>query len=203
MEDGSTLLLNSGTKVRIAADYNKDSRELDLMRGEVLFDVTASPLPFAVKTDHGVIDVLGTSFNIRSWPSDAASATDVAVKSGTVRLTARSGEQAILEAGDTARLVKGEPVRVSEASREAENQLSWPEGFKFSNHPTQDILEELERRYDVNIDVDVQGLEKTRSGILLESPEGPEQILHDLCELHRCTYQASPDGRTFRIAPLQ
>ena len=200
--DGSKLLLNSGARVRVAPKFNKDSRELQVMRGDVQFDVVKSDVPFTVRTAHATVDVLGTSFNVRYWPTDAESATDVAVESGTVRVTPRLGREVILEAGDTARTGRNGQVHVTESTADAENQLSWVSGsFKFSDHPTGDILEELERRYDVDIQVDVEGLEKTRSGILLENPEGPEQILDDICELHQCGYSKGPDGRIFRIAP--
>jgi ferric-dicitrate binding protein FerR (iron transport regulator) len=200
--DGSKLLLNSGARIRVASKFNKDSRELRIMRGEVQFDVAKSNVPFTVRTAHGRVEVLGTSFNVRYWPTDAESATDVAVESGRVRVIARPGREVILESGDTARMGRDGQVHVTEATADAENQLSWASNsFKFSDHPTGDILEELERRYDVDIQVDVEGLEKTRSGILLENPEGPEQILDDICELHQCGYSKEPDGRTFRIAP--
>ncbi len=200
--DGSTLHINSGTRVHIGSGYNKDSRELRIERGEVFFEVKESPLPFIVRTLHGEISVLGTSFNVRHWPSDSESITDVAVASGTVLVTSRSGQEVTLAAGEAVRLGKRGRMDIAQSITDADNQLSWRrKGFKFSDHSTGDILEELERRYDINVEVKVEDLEKTRSGILLDSPEGPEQILSDLCELHQCAYIAGPDGRTFQLVP--
>ena len=202
LADGSTLLLNSGTKIRVVTGYNRNSREVLLMRGEVLFDVKQGDIPFTVRTDHGTVEVLGTSFSVRSWPTDAEHATAIAVASGIVRVTAKSGSEYILEAGDAMHLIGGGSVHMAQSATDADNQLSWVrKSFKFSNHLTGDILEELERRYDVNVQVEVEGLEKTRSGLLLESPQGPTQILNDLCELHDCAFVAGPDDRAFRIVP--
>ncbi len=202
LSDGTTLTLNAGTKVRVARDYNGDSRTVKLMRGEVMFDVTESAVPFVVSTDHGIVEVLGTTFGVRSWPTDAENYTAVAVTSGHVRVTARAGEAHVLEAGDAARLSGRGFTSVDRMTSEVEHQVSWVDkDFKFSDHLTGDILEELERRYDIDITVEVENLEKTRSGILLESPSGPERILEDLCELHDCRFIANPDGRFFRIVP--
>jgi len=203
LSDGSTMLLNSGTRIRIAPNYNKNARSIRIMRGEVLFDVEESDALFAVHTPHGEINVVGTTFNVRYWPSDAENGTDVAVESGLVLVRSKSGDEIALAAGEAVRLGKGGRTYLAKSSTDAENLLSWPRSsFKFSDHSTGDILEELERRYDIDIQVGVEDMERTRSGILLENPEGPEQILDDLCELHGCTYTVDPDGRAFRITPL-
>ena len=200
LPDGSTMTMNSGTKVRLTGDFDEKQREVRLLRGEVFFEVVPSDVPFVVETDHGTVDVLGTAFDVRYWPSDAESSTDVAVKSGRVRVTPHLGRPVVLTAGDAIRLLPGSESALALRDGEAENQLSWTqESFKYSNHHTTDIIEEIERRFDIDIQVESEELEDTRSGILLERPENPEQILNDLCELHACTYSVSPDGRVFRV----
>ena len=201
LADGTTLLLNSGTRVRMAPDFGTGSRNVEIMRGEVLFDVEPGTIPFRVKTPHGLVEVLGTKFNVRYWPTDAESATAVAVESGNVRFTDTAGQhQFTLGPGDVVKLDSKGQVVMHPSATDADNQLSWVNrSFKFSDHPTGDILEELERRYDVNVQVDVDGLERTRSGILLENPQGPGDVLADLCELHRCEFSGSSDGHTYTI----
>ena len=64
LPDGSLLHLNTGTSVEI--DFSAEARNVELIKGEALFDVVqASNRPFAVDViDHNVVAV-GTTFNLQ------------------------------------------------------------------------------------------------------------------------------------------
>ena len=197
LEDGTNLLLNSGTRLRVNQGFNSDTREVTLVRGEVFFDVAHhADSPFIVHTPHGQVEVMGTSFSVRYWPSDTQMTTDVAVESGTVRVASISGDKATLTAGSAVTM-----DTAIELAHDASHKLSWTQrSFKFSDRSTGDLLEELERRHDVDIQVKMDGLKSMRSGILIDAPEGPEQILRDICELHGCVYELGADGRSFELS---
>lgn len=62
--DGSTVVLNTDTKVRVA--FTDSQREVQLLEGEALFDVVKDPArPFRVVSDHAIAQAVGTSFIVR------------------------------------------------------------------------------------------------------------------------------------------
>lgn len=68
LSDGTTILLNGGSRLNISRNFNKNAREVQLL-GEALFTVTHnSKRPFIVFTPTANIKVLGTVFNVRAYP---------------------------------------------------------------------------------------------------------------------------------------
>lgn len=70
LPDGTTVWLNAGSKIYFDNDFAGATREVKL-EGEAYFDVTKNPSrPFIVHTGGINIRVLGTVFNVRSYPTD-------------------------------------------------------------------------------------------------------------------------------------
>jgi ferric-dicitrate binding protein FerR (iron transport regulator) len=70
LPDGSEVLLNAFSELKIAPDFNKDNRRIEL-RGEAFFRVKENPgKPFIVVTGNTAVTVLGTSFKVRNYGSD-------------------------------------------------------------------------------------------------------------------------------------
>lgn len=69
LPDGSMVTLNTQSTVRV--DYSDGYRDIELLRGEALFDVAKdASRPFRVITDYAVIRAVGTQFNVRSAAED-------------------------------------------------------------------------------------------------------------------------------------
>ncbi len=70
LPDGSTVFLNAGSKISYDKNFNGPLREVVLL-GEGFFDVVKDPQhPFIVHAGGINIRVLGTSFNVKSYPND-------------------------------------------------------------------------------------------------------------------------------------
>ncbi|MGZ8508788.1 MAG: FecR family protein [Chitinophagaceae bacterium] len=70
LPDGTTVWLNAGSKLHYENDFNGTTREVRL-EGEAFFDVVKHPgRPFIVHTSGIDIRVLGTAFNVKSYPED-------------------------------------------------------------------------------------------------------------------------------------
>ena len=82
LPDNSKAILNSGSSITYKKGFNTDHRTLHL-EGEAYFEVQNLTLPFIVKTQHGEITVLGTTFNIRSRNDGF----EVGVNSGQVKVS--------------------------------------------------------------------------------------------------------------------
>jgi transmembrane sensor len=64
LADGSVLMLNTDSRVRVALKAHQ--RDIDLLRGEGRFQVAKDPTrPFVVRTNGAEVRALGTIFNVR------------------------------------------------------------------------------------------------------------------------------------------
>jgi transmembrane sensor len=69
LSDGSTIWLNAGSKIKYDRHFGISSREV-FLEGEAYFDVKKAKHPFIVYTSHIDIHVLGTTFNVKSYPDE-------------------------------------------------------------------------------------------------------------------------------------
>jgi len=85
LPDGSTVWLNAGSKIFYDKDFSKATREIRL-EGEAFFDVIKEPgRPFIVHTGGIDIKVLGTAFNVKSYPEDKS--VETTLLRGLVQVT--------------------------------------------------------------------------------------------------------------------
>ncbi|MDR6782120.1 transmembrane sensor [Pedobacter africanus] len=73
LPDGTVILLNAKSSIRLNKKFNIDNREVTLV-GEAYFDVTHDKnRPFKVLTSDFNINVLGTIFNVKAYPDEPTS----------------------------------------------------------------------------------------------------------------------------------
>lgn len=199
LPDGSSIVLNSGTHIQYKRNFGKTSRNLVILEGDIDLNVVPNSTPFVVESFDAHTEVLGTSFSVRSWPDEIDAATHVFVSSGRVKVTPiTASELAVtLAAGQSARVRHDGQAPLVMESIQGPMQRAWVDGgFKFSEEPLGNVVKEIERRYDVEITIASPALETVSIGVLKESPEGPEEIIRDICALKDtgCDYRAVPGG---------
>ena len=97
LPDGSLVRLNSSSSLTYDKNFGKNIREVNLT-GEAFFDVTKdSSHPFIIHTNVIDIKVLGTEFNVRSYPNDANTETSLIRGKVEVTVKNRSNEKIYLE----------------------------------------------------------------------------------------------------------
>lgn len=70
LPDGSTVLLNGGSTLKITPEFNQVNREVNL-EGEAYFDVAQNAgKPFVIQAGGMCVKVLGTTFNVKAYPQD-------------------------------------------------------------------------------------------------------------------------------------
>lgn len=85
LEDGTRVTLNADSKLEYAANFPEKSREVYLT-GEAFFDVHGdAQKPFIIHTNKMDIKVLGTAFNVKSYPNEAA--TEATLLKGAIEVT--------------------------------------------------------------------------------------------------------------------
>lgn len=204
LPDGSKIELNSGSVLQYSRLFSYTNRTVRL-NGEAWFDVVQGDHPFVVESDGAEVRVTGTTFNVRSWRDDPDSVTEVTVSSGEVEL---------YPANDPERRVTLMPEQMSRWSAgmaqpslpeqvDLDQILGWRElRLIFDNKPLQNIFRELERRYDVHIELDDPSLRHETLTAFYVDPGGVESVLHDICTVKGLRYTTTANGfRVYRPGP--
>lgn len=148
LPDGTEVWLNAESTLRYPGRFGAD-RRLVMLEGEAYFDVFSdSGRPFVVSTRGEEIEVLGTQFNVTSYPNEPMTKTTLVEGKVKVRNVA-SGQAFVLDP-DQQSVSEGATTRVQQVA--AMQFTAWKDGFFFfENTPFTDVLEQLARWYDIKI----------------------------------------------------
>lgn len=85
LPDGSVVILNSGSKMKIRDDYGVSARDIYL-EGEAFFDVKHNrDIAFIVHTPAMDVRAVGTAFNVKAYPGEKV--TEASLVRGLVEVT--------------------------------------------------------------------------------------------------------------------
>lgn len=196
LPDGSSVEMNSGSTIQYNRLFPFTNRTVTL-NGEAYFSVQQDEETFIVKANGSAVEVTGTEFNIRSWADDPGSETTVTVTEGDVQFypEGRKRNHVFLTAGQTSRLrpKMNSPSQSAEAS--ADEDLAWRENrMIFHETPLIVILQDLERGFDVNIELDVENMEYETLTAYYNHPANLETILEDICTVKGLRYTKTTNG---------
>lgn len=185
LPDGSQVWLNSGSKITYGKDFNTALREVHLI-GEAFFDVMKDTAhPFIIHARNIDIRVVGTAFNVRSYPEDKTVETSLIRGIIEVNVHSRPKEKFILKpseklvvaADDSLRQPtrKGRPKMVDAEPKLVIGNIhyqptdslvvetSWLENkLSFMDESFRDLATRMERWYGVKIRFESPRLEKIR-----------------------------------------
>ncbi|WP_242203484.1 FecR family protein [Aestuariivivens insulae] len=153
LEDSTRIVLNSNSALSYPKHFKGNTREVAI-KGEAFFDVTKNKeKPFIVTTNEGLkIKVLGTSFNVKSYPEDRKMETTLV--SGKVKVIEERRNTVVeLSPSQKATYIKKEDKMIVEQVNTV-NFTSWKEGRLIYNEtPMREVIKDLERMYDLKFDV--------------------------------------------------
>lgn len=142
LPDDSEVVLNTKSKLSFNKRKWEDNRDLEL-DGEAFFKVMKGER-FTVNTNQGTVEVLGTQFNVK----ERRNFFEVQCYEGSVRVKDKSNT-VILASGESYRTVNGKVVQVDDFSFE---KPTWLEAeTTFNRVPLWQVIEELERQYNIKI----------------------------------------------------
>mgnify|MGYP000860864078 FL=1 len=173
LPDGTSVFLNAESRISYKPLLWFAVREVNLY-GEAFFEVT-SGRPFKVNAGTGYIEVLGTSFNLYSRESRL----NVFCSSGIVRVTlnADKSNPQIIKGGESVEAVSETLEKRTNYSDVIRSQ--WVERrYSFISEPLLNVVEELERQYNIDIIIEVKSnLLYTGSFELSSNPEDVMEIV--------------------------
>jgi transmembrane sensor len=168
LPDGSTLRLNTRSRVRV--ELTSTRRVVWLLEGEVFFKVHHDPRrPFEVRVGHGLLEDLGTQFNVRVRPDSVT----VSVAEGQVRLSQahsdatdfpielKAGEAAVISPDAQSTV----PRREFLTPQQLTQRISWTRGVViFSGETLTEAVAEMNRYNQLQLAVADPGIALMRIG---------------------------------------
>lgn len=155
LPDGSSMLLN--TDSRATVHFSERVREVTLLEGEGLFEVTKDPArAFIVRAGAVSVRAVGTAFSVRSFNERV----DVTVTEGAVEVADSDApvpaQPQTVSANEQAVITKVKGVRVQPiAPADAERHLAWREGMlSFNGERLAEAVVEINRHNRRRIAID-------------------------------------------------
>ncbi|NJD21746.1 MAG: DUF4974 domain-containing protein [Melioribacter sp.] len=163
LSDGSKVYLNTLSKLTYPEFFDDSKRNVEL-EGEAYFSVTPDKQrPFSVKSGSTVTVVRGTEFNIKNRDE---SISVVVVKGVVDTYNPKLEEVYQLKKGD---LISYNEQKGFSSLQKADLQhsLAWrKDKFSFMRTPLKEVMEEIERYYNVNVTFTADSLKnKTITGV--------------------------------------
>lgn len=153
LPDGSHVMLNAGSTLKYRTDFNDTDRRVEL-NGEAFFEVAKDEKkPFFVCSEKLNLRVEGTSFNVKAYKDDDI--IDVVLVSGKVKVqfTSEEKEDILLVPNEQLSYNKTQ-FKTTLSVVNSSNSIAWTNGgLYFLEKSFQDIAKELERKYDVKIEI--------------------------------------------------
>jgi transmembrane sensor len=173
LPDGSSVTLNSGSSMTYNRDFGSVTRDVKL-RGEAFFDVVhIASVPFRIRIDASVVEVLGTKFSV----CQTAGKVKVSVISGKVLLfSADSVQNKIsIAAHQSGYMLSNKELKIEDGL--SANILSWKTGHLiFNQTPIDSALGDIAHHFrknliqesTVHVDITAEFQNQTLSEILEE-----------------------------------
>lgn len=158
LPDGSKVWLNAASSIKFPTTFSGQERKVEIT-GEAYFEVAHNPakpfrvhfaaaLPGSSAPTTGVIEVLGTRFNVNAYPDEGC--VNTSLLEGSVQISAGNNRGI--------KLVPGQQLSMSPASVkmsgevDMEEVMAWKnELFKFNSTDIQALVRQMERWYDVEV----------------------------------------------------
>jgi ferric-dicitrate binding protein FerR (iron transport regulator) len=158
LPDGSTVTLNSESKISFPKRFNGQTREVTIT-GEAFFDVKSNPeKPFVINAGEAKITVLGTSFNVSAYPENEK--VEVVVETGRVEVSHKTNkpeegdEKILLTRGEKGTLLEKDNI-LEESVNTDHNYLAWKtRNLVFEETPMNQVIGHLKKVYRIDIQIE-------------------------------------------------
>lgn len=179
LSDGTVVLLNADSKITFPTRFTGNCRTVKLV-GEAYFKVSKNKhRPFIVETGNLYTKVLGTEFNLKAYPH---SDVNVTLIKGSVAVNAE-GKEVMLKPGENAEYSEDKDIEVTTV--DTEGYIQWKDGyFYFDNVPLIDVVRDLGRWYNVNIEIRNNSLMSYRLHFIASRKASIKEFVDNLNEFN-------------------
>lgn len=172
LPDGSQVLLNGSSSLVLSATFANGNREVELT-GEAYFDVAQNAgHPFVIHTTAMDVKVLGTAFNVRSYPDEATE--EASLIRGKIAITLKKGNDAAKSfvllpmqklvvakteqpATEQHNIAAGSKLHIDSLQKnrltEGLTEIAWTENkLAFNNESLEAVADKMEKWYGISIE---------------------------------------------------
>jgi ferric-dicitrate binding protein FerR (iron transport regulator) len=155
LPDGTKVWLNSDSKLEYPKQFSKKCRRVKLT-GEAYFDVVKNPKqPFIVEASFISIKVLGTKFNVKSYPKEKT--IETTLESGSVslqKIDAKHNSTPVIIKPQQKATFSIDHQDFKLESVNSELLTSWKDGkLIFDNELINEVALKIERHYGLKVNV--------------------------------------------------
>ncbi len=193
LPDGSSVWMHTKSSIQYPKEFDHDKR-LVTFTGEGFFDIIKDKSrPFSIQSGEMVIKVLGTSFNVKA-PSEQK-IFQISVVTGKVEVSAPDKDQkqqlVVLTPKQEAFFETATKRLVSAAmAPQMKKEIYEPVTVVFKQTPLNQVIEQLEKRFDIKIKLANPGLSSCRVSGDFEKQPLPG-IMEMLCTTLEANYTMS------------
>src|SRR5690606_27898373 len=157
LPDGTKVWLNATSSLKFPTAFTGDERNVELS-GEAYFEVSkfslkGKSIPFYVNTSKSRIAVLGTQFNVMSYPEEDVQETTLLEGSIRINGTQLGVENSkLLKPGQQAKIGnKYADIKIIDDVN-TEAVIGWKTGvFLFESVPIEEVMRRVQRWYDAEV----------------------------------------------------
>lgn len=195
--DGTNVWLNACSSLRYQNVFSSTERRVHL-DGEGFFDVSHNPeQPFIISVGKFDVEVLGTKFNIFSYPGQDDFV--VSVVEGTVKIYQPTNKENSmkLNAYECATLSDNKLIKTKFRNTDF---LLWKDGiYIFDDLPFQDMVKKLELYFEVRIDINNAKLREYKFSGKFRQADGVESILRTLQKIYPFSFKRDEEKNIITI----
>lgn len=178
LADGTKVWLNASSSITFPSRFSGNNRTVKLV-GEAYFEVAHdASRPFFVQTSESVVQVLGTTFNVMSYPDENVS--QITLLEGSVNIK-RNRHTQLLKPGQQAEIKQGNDG-IDVKLVDLKQATAWKNGvFIWDQSELSQVMRQIGRWYDAEIIYDGKVPEVALTGIV--SRQDSLKVLLDILEV--------------------
>lgn len=185
LADGTRVWLNAESSIKYPAQFAQDKRMVEL-KGEGYFEVAHDKArPFIVTAGGQEVKVLGTRFNVNAYNNEPHILTTLV--EGSVQLSDIAHKTTMLLKPSQQAIFTSTSGRFDVNTLDTEPYTAWTENeFSFQGASMGEVLRQLERWYDIDVDYDTvpTDMEVTASLKRNKKLSSVLQILEKATDIH-------------------
>lgn len=197
LQDGSTVWLNANSTLNYPSKFVGKQRNVSI-EGEAFFDIAQDKKkPFVVSTKEVKMKVLGTQFNVHSYPETDYVRTDLVEGSVKVYTQNLEAEGVTLKPNEQITVAHGQMILNKTGNID---YFLWKDGiYAFENEKLIDIINKLQLYYDVKIivgDPEIFNIPYTGK---FRQRDGIDEILRIIQKIRKFNIQKDTDSNTITL----
>jgi ferric-dicitrate binding protein FerR (iron transport regulator) len=183
LQDGTVVWLNAQTRLTYPTVFSKGERRVSV-EGEAWFEVAKDPdKPFIVSSKGVDMKVLGTTFNVYSYPSENYSR--ISLMEGSLQVCFPASKAGVITLKPNEQVtVQEHQMRVGKITHP--DYFLWRNGiYSFQKELLIDVLKKLELYYDVKIKVEDPSIYQWEYTGKFRQRDGIDEIIRVIRKIHK------------------